>query len=229
MTKETDGPRTARPFTAAALAFAVAFCATLPQEGAAQGIEFGGGLNFADLSGIDIESTARNIGMNLGLDVILPAGPIGLGLGLDWAQKGLDASEALSDPILVDLSYLELPLTVRLPVVGTGPVRLNLVLGPRIGINTGCTISVDQSPSEECETFVDGFEPSDLDWSGTAGLGISFRLGNIAYAGTDLTYVHGFSDVSKAAILDPRNRTFTLQAHFGFDAFGQSESGGTQR
>jgi len=184
----------------------------------AQGIEFSGGVNFATLSGEAVQNAAKNIGMNFGIDFILPAGPIGLGLGFDWAQKGVETADAATSTS-IDLSYIEIPINLRFPLVGAGPVRLNLILGPRIGINTGCEIKVDQGALEDCADFPEGFEVSQLDWSGTAGLGISFSLGGLAYMGTDLTYVYGFADVAPNSVLDLKNRAFTLQAHLGFDVF----------
>lgn len=188
----------------------------MPARG--QGIEFSGGVNFAKLSTTAVDEAARNIGMNFGIDLVLPAGPVGLGLGLDFAQKGVEAVDE-GTSILVDLSYIEIPVNVRLPIVGAGPVRLNLIVGPRIGINTGCEIAVDQGALEACATAAEGFAVNDLDWSGTGGLGVSFSLGGLAYAGADLTYVYGFSDVSADVAEELKNRAFTLQGHVGFEIF----------
>ncbi|MDA0327552.1 MAG: outer membrane beta-barrel protein [Gemmatimonadetes bacterium] len=119
---------------------------------------------------------------------------------------------------MIDLSYIELPLHFRLPLVGAGPIRLNLVLGPTIGINTGCDIKVDQAAAQACADFVDGFDVKKLDWSGAAGLGLSFRFGSLAYAGADLKYALGFTSVSETSD-DLKNRAFSLQSHLGFDIF----------
>jgi outer membrane protein with beta-barrel domain len=185
----------------------------------AQGIEFSGGVNFATLSGSAIENAAKNIGMNFGIDFILPAGPIGLGLGFGWAQKGAETADAVANSTLIDLSYIEIPINLRFPLVGAGPVRLNLILGPRIGINTGCEIKADQGALEDCADFAQGFEVSQLDWSATGGLGVGFSLGGLAYMGTELTYVYGLTSVAPDAIADLKNRAFTLQAFLGFDIF----------
>lgn len=191
-------------------------CVAAPVRG--QGIELSGGVNFAKLSSDAVQDAARNVGMNFGIDFILPTGPIGLGLGLDFAQKGVETADQASS-VLVDLSYVEIPVNLRLPLVGAGPVRLNVILGPRIGINTGCEIKVDQGSFEDCAASAEGFTVNDLDWSGTGGLGVSFSLGGLAYAGADLTYVYGFSDVSEEMAQELKNRAFTLQGHVGFDIF----------
>ncbi len=51
-----------------------------------QGLEFSGGVNISELSG-DAVREARNIGMNFGIDLVIPVGPVGLNLGADWSQR----------------------------------------------------------------------------------------------------------------------------------------------
>lgn len=212
----TKTVRSKNRLLATAAACLAIVCSAVPAQG--QGIELSGGVNFATISSTAVQDAARNVGMNFGIDFILPTGPVGLGVGLDFAKKGVEAVDDASS-VLVDLSYIEIPVNLRLPIVGAGPIRLNLILGPRIGINTGCEIMIDQGALEDCATAADGFAVNDLDWSGTGGLGVSFALGGLAYAGADLTYVHGFSDVSADVAEALKNRAFTLQAHVGFDVF----------
>lgn len=184
----------------------------------AQGLEFSGGLNFAQLNGEAIDA-ARNTGMNFGLDLVIPVGPIGLNIGADWSQKG--ARETVANTLqVIDLSYVELPLHVRFPLVGAGPIRLNLILGPTVGINTGCEIKVDAAAAQNCADLAQGaFTAEKLEWAGTGGLGISFSLLGPLYAGTELKYSMGLSNVSEGSSLDAKNRTFMLTSHVGFDLF----------
>jgi hypothetical protein len=185
----------------------------------AQGIEFSGGVNFSQLSGDAIQDAARAAGLNLGLDLVIPLGPIGLNLGGVWSEKGVETTENNSVST-IDLSYIELPLHVRLPLIGAGPVRLNLVLGPTLGINTGCEVSIDAAAAQDCADLAQGaFDAEKLEWAGMGGLGLSFRLGGLAYAGVDLAYSLGLSNVSEGSSLDAKNRTFALTSHFGFDVF----------
>lgn len=185
----------------------------------AQGIELSGGVNFSKLSSDGIQNAARNAGMNFGLDLVIPVGPLGLNLGADWSQEGVEQSVANSLSVL-DLSYIELPLHVRFPLVGAGPVRLNLVMGPTLGINTGCKVVIDTNAAEACADLAQGaFDPQKLEWAGTGGLGVSFMLGGLAYAGLDLKYTMGLSNVSEGSSLDAKNRTFSLSSHVGFDIF----------
>ncbi len=184
----------------------------------AQGLEFSGGVNFSELSGDAIRNAARNVGMNFGVDLVIPIGPLGLNLGADWSQKGVE--ETVSNVTsVIDLSYIELPLHFRFPLIGAGPVRLNLVLGPTLGINTGCEVKADAGAAQACADAVNGFDVKSIDWSGVAGMGLSFRLGGLAYAGVDLTYALGLTSVSDVATSALKNRTFSLKSHFGFDVF----------
>ncbi|MGY8777737.1 MAG: hypothetical protein ACKVIN_06400 [Longimicrobiales bacterium] len=49
---------------------------------------------------------------------------------------------------------------------------------------------------------------------------MSFSLGGLAYMGSDLTHVYGFTDVATNTVAGfKKNRAFTLQAHLGFDIF----------
>lgn len=184
----------------------------------AQGIEISGGVNFATISGDAVQNAARNLGANIGLDFILPVGPIGLNLGGAFSQKGVEQAVGSATEV-VDLSYIELPVHLRFPLVGAGPIRLNLILGPTIGINTGCEIKLDTGAAQDCSEGVDGFSVKNLDWSGAAGLGVSFSLGGLAYMGMDLKYALGLTSVIEESTESVKNRAFGLEAHLGFDIF----------
>ena len=151
------------------LGAAFALTAALSTPIQAQGIEFSNDVNFAKLSSDAIQNAAQNLDMNFGLDFVIPTGPIALGLGFDWAQKGVETSDGLVSSTPTDRSYIEILLNLRFPLIGAGPVGLNLVVGPRIGINTGCEIKVDQGALADCAGFAEGFEVSQFDWSGTVG------------------------------------------------------------
>lgn len=186
----------------------------------AQGLEFSAGVNMARLSGAGVVEAARNLGMNIGLDLVIPIGPIGINIGGDFAQMSSDRMVA-SEAQIVDLSYIQLPLHVRLPLVGAGPLRLNVVLGPTLGINTGCEITTDVAGVRDCADIgLGGIDARKLDWSGTGGLGLSFRIGGLAYAGVDLLGTFGLTDIEDSAVQDGlKNTAFKLQGHFGFDVF----------
>lgn len=182
-----------------------------------QGLEFSGGVNFATLSGSAISNAAQNAGMNFGVDLVLPVGPIGLNLGAGWSQKGVEETATNS---VFDLSYIEVPVHLRFPLVGAGPIRLNLIAGPTVGINTGCEVTIGAAAAEACSALAVGsFEATKLEWAGAGGLGLSFSLGGLAYAGIDLKYTLGFTEISEGSALAAKNRTFELSSHLGFGIF----------
>jgi hypothetical protein len=167
-----------------------AFAAT-PVRG--QGLEFSSGINISELSGDAIQTAARDVGMNFGVGLVIPIGPLGLNLGADWSQRGVErAAAGAGSASIIDLSYIELPLHFRFPLIGAGPIRLNMILGPTLGINLGCDITVGGGGAEECAAAVDGF---------------------------DLKYALGFTSVSETTGDTLKNRIFTLQSHLGFDLF----------
>jgi hypothetical protein len=202
----------------ASILVALALSVSVATRVQAQNIEFSGGVNFAKISGEAVQNAARNLGANFGVAFVIPIGPIGLNLGGDYSQKGVEQAVGTSREI-IDLSYIEIPVHLRFRLVGAGPVRLNLILGPTLGINTGCNIKIDQAAAEACADIVDGFDPKKIDWSGAAGLGVSFAVGGLAYTGVDLKYTLGLTSVSQEVAESVKNRAFALQAHLGFGLF----------
>ena len=196
----------------------------LPVEGQ---LEFSAGMNLSDLTGslggTELDNLANRTGKVLGVDLILPMGGLGLNLGVDWTQKGQDF---LKDPgtaqevaALLDLRYIELPLHLRVPVVSTGPVSLNLVLGPTFGFQIGCEVAIDLDAAQDCADATTLPDLKKTDIGATAGLGISFGLGGIVYAGFDVRVTSGMTSISNVSTNSLKNRTFTAQTHIGFAIF----------
>ena len=77
------------------LSVAVVALALYAAPAFAQGLEFSGGVNFAKLSGDDIQDAAQEAGLNFGIDLVIPVGPVGLNIGGDWSQKGVKETVAL--------------------------------------------------------------------------------------------------------------------------------------
>ncbi len=197
----------------------------LPVEGQ---LEFSAGMNLSDLTGSlggsDLDNLGNRAGKVFGVGLVLPLGGLGLNLGVDWTQKGVE--DFLTDPggtqellVLLDLQYLELPLHLRIPLVSTGPVSLNAVLGPTFGIRIGCEVAADLAAAQECADLANGPDLKDTDIGATVGLGISFGLGGIVYAGFDFRVTTGMTSISNVSANSLRNRTFTAQTHIGFGIF----------
>lgn len=197
----------------------------LPLQGQ---LEFSGGMNLSELSGAlggaGLQDAANRAGMVFGFDVVLPAGGIGLGLGADWSQKGVE--DIITDPgtqqevlRLIDLEYIQIPLHVRVPVVSAGPTTLNLVLGPTFGFRTGCDVTEGAAAITKCGQIADGPNFKKTDIGGTAGVGLSFALGGIVYAGFDVRYTTGMTSINKISTDALKNRTLSLETHLGFGIF----------
>ena len=198
---------------------------TLPVQGQ---LEFSGGMNLSELNGalggVGLQDSANRAGMVFGFDLILPMGGMGLGLGADWSQKGVES--IVTDPATqnlvlqqIDLSYIQVPLHVRVPVVSAGPTTLNLVLGPTFGFRTGCDVTQGTAAIEKCGQIANGPSFKKTDIGGTAGLGLSFALGGIVYAGFDVRYTTGMTSINKLSTDSLKNRTLSLETHLGFGIF----------
>ena len=197
----------------------------LPVEGQ---LEFSGGMNLSQLSGAlggaDLQSAANQTGMVFGMDLVIPFGGVGLNLGTDWSQKGVE--DIATDPAtnqqvlrLIDLNYIEIPVHVRVPVASAGPARFHLVLGPTFGFRTGCKVTEGLNAARKCSQIASGPNFKQTDIGGTGGLGISFSLGGILYAGFDVRYTTGMTSINNISADALRNRTLTMQTHFGIDIF----------
>ena len=196
----------------------------LPVQGQ---LEFSGGMNLSQLSGAlggtNLQNTGNRAGMVFGLDVIVPIGGLGLNLGADWSQTGVEdvVPDQANQPVarLIDLQYIAIPLHVRVPVVSAGPTTINLVLGPTFGFRIGCNVTEGTPAVQKCGQAPNGPDFSKTDIGGTGGLGISFSLGGILYAGFDVRYTTGMTSINNVSTDSLKDRTLTLQTHVGIDIF----------
>ncbi len=191
-------------------------------------LEFSGGMNLSQLSGAlggsNLQEAGNRAGMVFGIDLIIPVGGPGLSLGADWSQRGVedivtDPATQQADARLIDLQYIEIPLHVRVPVMSAGPTTVNLVLGPTFGFQIGCEVASDLSAAQKCADLTNGPDLKETDIGATAGLGLSFGLGGIVYAGFDVRVTTGLTSISNISANSLRNRTFTAQTHIGFGIF----------
>ena len=106
-----------------------------------------------------------------------------------------------------------------MPIVSGGPATINLVLGPTFGFRIGCEVAEGLSAAQKCGQAANGPRLNKTDIGGTAGLGISFGLGGLLYAGFDVRYTTGMTSINKVSTDSLKDRTLTLQTHLGFDLF----------
>ena len=198
----------------------------LPIEGQ---LEFSGGMNLSELSGAlggsNLQGAANRRGFAFGIDLILPIGGPGLNFGADWSQKGVE-DVIITDPAtletatrLIDLKYIEVPIHLRLPIVSSGPATINLVLGPTFGFRIGCNVTQGTDAIQKCGQVPNGPDFKKTDIGGTAGLGISFGLGGILYAGFDVRYTTGMTSINSISTDSLKDRTLTIQTHLGLGIF----------
>ena len=196
----------------------------LPVEGQ---LEFSGGMNLSQLSGAlagsDLQGAANQAGMVFGMDVVIPMGGMGLNLGIDWSQKGVEdvLNPATQQEVLrlIDLDYIELPVHVRVPVVSAGAATINLVLGPTLGFRIGCDVTEGLAAAQKCGQVANGPSFKKTDIGGTAGLGISFALSGIVYAGFDVRYTTGMTSINTISADALKNQTLSIQTHLGLAIF----------
>jgi len=161
-----------------------------------------GGLNFAnynDISGGDLNSrTGFLIGGFLNFD--LPALPITLQPEVLYSQKGAEDSG-----VELNVDYLEIPVIAKVGVVPTGPVKLNLQVGPYVGFvlnseASGGGISVD-------------IDNAQTDFGGEAGAGADISLG-VTTLTIDARYGFAFNDAFEDG--QGKNGVFSIAAGIVF-------------
>ncbi len=197
----------------------------LPLQGQ---LEFSAGMNLSELNGAlngsSLQDAANRAGLVLGFDLILPIGGPGLNLGADWSQKGVE--DIITDPNtqlevarLIDIQYIEIPVHLRIPLVSAGAATIHGVLGPTFGFRIGCDVTEGTAAIQKCGQLANGPDFKKTDIGGTAGLGISFGLGGILYAGFDVRYTTGMTSINTISADALRNRTLSIQTHLGLAIF----------
>ncbi len=197
----------------------------LPVEGQ---LEFSGGMNLSELSGAlngsSIQDATNRAGMVFGIGLILPIGGPGLSFGADWSRKGVE--DIFTDPNtsqeiarLIDIQYIEVPIHVRVPLASAGPTSIYLVLGPTFGFKIGCDVTEGAAAVQKCGQAISAPDFKKTNIGGTAGLGISFSLGGIIYAGFDVRYTTGMTSINNISTDSLKDRTLTIQTRLGFDFF----------
>ena len=161
--------------------------------------------------------------MVIGMDVLIPMVGVGLILGVDRSQKGVEdvLNPAAPQEVLrlINPDYIELPVHVRVPVVSAGATTINLVLGPTFGFRIGCDVTEGLAAAQKCGQVANGPSFKKTDIGGTAGLGISFALSGIVYAGFDVRYTTGMTSINTISADALKNRTLSIQTHLGLAIF----------
>lgn len=187
-----------------AMAVVLAVAVALPDAAGADPFHSGvrAGVVFANIHG-DFEDVA-NPDSKLGFDgggffEVMP-GPIGIALEANYVQKGFSVSGQQSDdegnPLGIvesnmNLSYLEIPVLLRLSMPGGGAITPYLSVGPTLGIALGATFENEGTGLPDID-FGDDLEKLDL--GGLVGVGARFGTGPVRF-GIEARYSTGFNDL----------------------------------
>lgn len=135
---------------------------------------------------------------------------VGLESGVFWVQKGArGALQGFEEPIDTDvrLSYVQVPLLLRVTPFPRLPARLSLAAGPRVSFETGC--SMDQGMSSAA-LVVGCYAPrATTDVGFLFGTGVAWPVG-AAELMLEVRYDLGLRDIDTTGTLDTRNRGLTL-------------------
>lgn len=113
------------------------------------------------------------------------------------------------------LSYIEVPVLLRLDLSSGLRVAPYIMAGPSLSFETGCRFAFDYEslPSTDCDQLELDTKSTDLGGTGVAGLELGIGPGNIFVEGR---YTHGFTNVIASDGIESRNRTFGLFAGYSF-------------
>ena len=178
-----------------------------------------GGVNFASLSGDDVEGLDSRTGIHVGAAVLFPLSEtLGLQVGGLYSQKGAEASEG-GVTAAIELGYFEVPVLLRYAFPSGGAASFHLLAGPSVGFEVGCTISGSsgsESASIDCSDAE--LDTKSVDFGLTGGLGLDFQASESVIITVDGLYGLGLANIAQDG--DAKNRVFMLQAGVGFPLGG---------
>lgn len=109
----------------------------------------------------------------------------------------------------VDIDYVNIPLLFSLNTNRMGPVNLNLVLGPQIGLNAGATLRTTGT-SDEGTDFRAVLAVKGHDFGFAYGIGLDFALNSERTTRLDL----GFRGVQGMVNISDRSRTLETNSYY---------------
>lgn len=171
------------------------------------------GVNFANVSGSDVQDTKTRTGFVGGVYAAWP-----LATGVSFQLEGLYSMEGAKtntgDNGALKLDYIRVPVLLRFAVPTPSTTRPFVAVGPSFGFQTKCEISGSSgttSVSASCDEFNrisgGGFEHKSLDVAGRLEAGLTFDTNGRRFI-VGGSYSHGFIDVFKDA--DGKNRVFSI-------------------
>lgn len=183
-----------------------------------QGQVWGGprvGVSISNLGGDDAPDADSRTGMVVGWSFSVDGGPRwGFQPEFHYWEKGADA-RLLGFERELDVSYLDIPLLLRLDLSPGSRVSPHVLVGPTVGINLTCELRTLAGPitgTRDCDDS-EGFSVKTLDLGVGAGFGVSMDMGTWKLL-ADARYGLGLSDIFED--VDMRNRGFGITAGASF-------------
>ncbi len=188
----------------------------LPQSPlAAQRLGIVAGGTFSQLHGASDISSENRTGTMFGLSLLLPASSFALQPELLFTSKGSKFNLGGAGTRTIALDYLEVPMLLRFDGAAKSAVNPHVYVGPSIGFNTGCTVTLSGPgiPDSKSDCKRDTFlHPANVDWSAVVGAGLDLSLGSMGVTG-GARYGVGLSNINTSNTGDHlRNGTLTIYA-----------------
>lgn len=183
-----------------------------------------GGVNFATLSGEDVEDLTTKTAFFGGAFFELALSPnFAIVPEVLYTMKGAKDDSEPGVEAKVNVDMIEVPVLVKVMFPaengGAWALRPHLYAGPAIAFKTSCkysgtegSVSVDIACEEFEQEF--GFKVKDIDFSAVFGAGLDFGDLTIG-ARYDLGLVK-LSELSDGTMEDVKSRVFSIYAGYGF-------------
>lgn len=200
----------------------IAFMLLLPSPSLAKVISGGLkiGIASADLHGEEIKELEEGLGEELQSKWGLCAGgfirlSIGNILAIQpeflYTVKGAKFEETILDETMkysINLSYLEIPVLLKLMIPTPGGIKPSLFAGPAVAIKLSAKEKLEFAGDTEEEDIE---EIKDTDTGLILGAGLDFR--NLT---VDVRYILGLTTISTEEDVDVKNRIISLTVGFSF-------------
>jgi hypothetical protein len=174
------------------------------------------GATFASLRGVDDAQLDQRTGLMAGLSHVRPlAGALALQPELLVVGKGAEqATPVVGTSRGLDLTYLEMPILLRLAIARDAVLNPHLYAGPYLGLRIRCRI---EGRGGDCDDL-DGISTRTVDVGGIAGAGVSVQSGRLVLTG-GARYGFGASSIADfdldGARESARNGFFALYVGVG--------------
>src|SRR4051812_17839583 len=170
-----------------------------------------GGVNFAKVSGNDVDGAKNRTGAVGGISLDFHLAPqVSLEIDGLYSQQGAK-SDFDGDELTLKLDYVQVPVLLKYRFPTHTQVRPFLEVGPSVGFRIKCDLTAG-SAKESCEDFF-GEKAKSTDFGGTAGAGVGFKLGRQELS-LAARYTMGFSKILSDT--DAKNKVFTVLAGLSF-------------